>query len=265
MRSNDIFGLLNGKDEVLFNLLYLINEDKTSFIKTDNLSYIIAKSPKVPSAWLFVNDSLSIESETEIVNTVSDMLAENSGLIINGESARISDVLRKISEKCNIPYSVKMPLNVYACYEKADVYTKGQMIKPSQKYVDDVARLLHQMVLDSESIDIGEKTATDWANARKNADNLFLWKDEIIVAMAMVAHETSKYARINTVVTDREHRGKGYAKMLICTLTSQLLDKGKIPMLYADANNPSSNAVYRKAGYVYQGEITEFQFGEQNA
>lgn len=262
MRNNDILGLLQSKDEVLFNLLYLISEDKSSFIRTDSLSYIIAKSQKAPSAWLFVNDSLSPEAETEIIETVSDMLTEYPTLIINGKASRITDILSKISEKANIPYSVKMPMNVYACYEKNDVFAKGQMIKPSQEYVDDIARLIHQMVLDSENIDIGEKTAHEWAKARKHADNLFLWTDEGIVAMAMIAHETDKYARINTVVTDREYRGRGYAKMLICALTTQLLEKNVLPMLYADANNPSSNAVYQKAGYTYQGEITEFKFGE---
>ncbi|MBE6752730.1 MAG: GNAT family N-acetyltransferase, partial [Ruminococcaceae bacterium] len=94
-------------------------------------------------------------------------------------------------------------------------------------------------------------------------DNIFLWKDENIVALAMIAHKTDKYARINTVVTDREFRGKGYAKMLIATLTTQLLSEGVVPMLYADANNPTSNAVYQKVGYTYQGEITEFQFQTQ--
>lgn len=252
--------LLTGKNEILFNLFYLIAEDKNALFITDDESYIIGKSRKAPSAWLFVNDNLTGNAEAEIVEAISNMLVETTKLIINGESDRITRILDKVSKKMNVSYIEKMPMNVYACNAPFLVETKGEMIAPSRKCIDDIANLIHQMVFDSENIDIGEKSAHEWAKARKHADNLFLWKDESVVAMAMVAHKTDKYARINTVVTDREFRGKGYAKMLIATLTTQLLNQGIIPMLYADATNPSSNAVYQKAGYTYQGEITEFQF-----
>lgn len=254
--------LIRGKDEILYNLFYLIAEDKNALFITDEESYIIGKTQKAPSAWLFVNDNLTLIAENEIVEAISNMLIETPKLIINGESTKINSILNKVSERTSILYTVKMPMNVYACHDNVSFEVKGEMIVPSKNYINDIAQLIREMVLDSENIDIGEKSAYEWAKARKSADNLFLWNDEKIVAMAMIAHKTDKYARINTVVTDREYRGKGYAKMLITTLTSQLLNKGITPMLYADASNPTSNAVYLKSGYTYQGEITEFQFGE---
>ena len=261
-RNRIIQRLIRGKDEILYNLFYLIAEDKNALFITDGESYIIGKTQKAPSAWLFVNDNLTLKVENEIVEAISNMLIETPKLIINGELTKISGILNNVSKKTSISYSVKMTMNVYACHENVLFEVKGEMISPSPKYINDVSRLIREMVLDSENIDIGEKTAYEWAKARKHAHNLFLWNDEKIVAMAMIAHKTDKYARINTVVTDCEYRGKGYAKMLVTTLTSQLLNKGITPMLYADASNPTSNAVYLKSGYTYQGEITEFQFGE---
>ena len=252
--------LLTGKNEILFNLFYLIADDKNALFITDEESFIIGKSRKAPSAWLFVNGILTANAETQIVEAISNALIETPKLIINGESERITGILDKVSGKTGASYTVKMPMNVYACNEHFLIDCKGEMVTPTRKCVDDIARLIRQMVLDSENIDIGENSANEWAKARKYADNLFLWRDGNIVAMAMIAHKTDKYARINTVVTDRKFRGKGYAKMLIATLTNQLLNQGVVPMLYADATNPSSNAVYKKAGYTYQGEITEFQF-----
>jgi len=255
--------LLTGKNEILFNLFYLISDDKNALFITDNESYIIGKSRKAPLAWLFVNDNLTENVETEIVEVISKILIETPELIINGESTRVTGILDKVSEKMNVSYAVKMPMNVYACNECVSFEPKGKMIAPSRKYVENIARLIRQMVFDSENIDIGEKSAYEWAKARKHADNIFLWKDENIVALAMIAHKTDKYARINTVVTDREYRGKGYAKMLIATLTNQLLNQGVVPILYADANNQASNAVYQKVGYTYQGKITEFRFNNK--
>lgn len=256
--------LIMGKNEILYNLFYLIAEDKNALFVTDEESYIIGKTQKAPSAWLFVNDDFTQKIENEIVETISNMLIKTPKLIINGESTKISDILNKVSEKTSIPYTIKMTMNVYACHDNTSFEVKGEMIEPSKKYINDIARLIREMVHDSEKIDIGEKSAYEWAKARKRADNLFLWNDEKIVAMAMIAHKNDKYARINTVVTDRDYRGKGYAKMLITTITSQLLNKGITPMLYADASNPTSNAVYLKSGYMYQGEITEFQFGDKD-
>ncbi|HEX3078318.1 MAG TPA: GNAT family N-acetyltransferase [Lachnospiraceae bacterium] len=49
--------------------------------------------------------------------------------------------------------------------------------------------------------------------------------------------------------------------MLISEISANLLRENKIPMLYADARNPASNAAYEKIGFIKQGEVTEFVFG----
>jgi predicted GNAT family acetyltransferase len=95
----------------------------------------------------------------------------------------------------------------------------------------------------------------------KNSHDLFLWSDGGVVAMARIANKGNKYARINTVVTNREHRGKGYAKMLVGDICKQLLEQGLIPMLYADARNPSSNSTYQKIGFREVGKISEYTMG----
>ena len=66
--------------------------------------------------------------------------------------------------------------------------------------------------------------------------------------------------RINTVVTRREKRGRGYAGMLVGTLCQKLLAEGVRPMLYADAAYPSSNRAYQKIGFTKTGEVTEYAF-----
>lgn len=76
--------------------------------------------------------------------------------------------------------------------------------------------------------------------------------------MAVVAYEDEKTARINTVVTERESRGNGYAGMLVSRMCEDLLEKGVEPMLYADAENPSSNRAYIKTGFEKVGDVTEY-------
>ena len=48
--------------------------------------------------------------------------------------------------------------------------------------------------------------------------------------------------------------------MLTAHICAELLAKGVVPMLYADAANPSSNRAYRKIGFEKVGEVTEYAF-----
>ena len=88
----------------------------------------------------------------------------------------------------------------------------------------------------------------------------FLWEDGDIRAMAMIAHIGGGMGRINTVVTERNSRGRGYAGMLTAALCEKLLAQGLTPMLYADAGNPSSNRAYQKIGMEARGQVAEYRW-----
>ena len=115
---------------------------------------------------------------------------------------------------------------------------------------------------DGEHQTLRDEDAQGFAAAMVGSDKLFLWEDESgeICAMAMIAHQTEKTARINTVVTDRAKRGHGYAGMLVASLCRELLAHGATPMLYADADYPASNRAYQKIGFEKAGEVTQYRF-----
>lgn len=192
-------------------------------------------------------------------------LAENPKLKLNAEEKYITNILNKVSLQTGISYSIKMPMNVYACFEINNVIKKGHRVLPTKKYKNDIACLIREMVYDAENIEISEKDALDFARSMENSNLLNLWYDEKIISMALIAHKSNKYARINTVVTERAERGKGYAGMLISEMSTELHGENLIPMLYADARNMASNAAYQKIGYIKQGEITEFVFSNNQS
>ena len=118
------------------------------------------------------------------------------------------------------------------------------------------------MVWDLEKRPMMEGEAENFARDVVGSDNLYLWEDnETVVSMAMIAHRTEKFVRINTVYTDSSQRGKGYAGMLVGEVTKKILDENRIPMLYTEQDNICSNATYRRIGYYACGELTQFCFG----
>ena len=73
--------------------------------------------------------------------------------------------------------------------------------------------------------------------------------------------ELIKGKGISGVYTAKEERGKGYAYNLVYTLSKKCLDEGsEYCVLYTDAENPISNHVYEKMGYIQRVECEELEF-----
>lgn len=105
------------------------------------------------------------------------------------------------------------------------------------------------------------ETPADLAERVLGSGRLHVWDDEGPRAMVAAARETSHGASINAVYTPPEFRGRGYATVAVATLSRQLLERGKaFCCLYTDLANPTSNAIYRRIGYVQIREDCEIDF-----
>ena len=152
-----------------------------------------------------------------------------------------------------------MAMTAYVCRKPVVPSAKGEMTNPAAEDKQTVADLLVQLVEDGEHSTVPRDGALRFAESVVGSKRVFLWKDGGKTrAMAVVAYEDEKTARINTVVTERENRGNGYAGMLVSRMCENLLAKGVEPMLYADAENPSSNRAYIKTGFEKVGDVTEY-------
>lgn len=90
-----------------------------------------------------------------------------------------------------------------------------------------------------------------------------LEKEGKIVSQAVIGRDLIKGKSISAVYTPKEERGKGYAYNLVYTLTKKCLDEGaEYCVLFTDAENPISNHIYEKIGYVPRVEYNELKFYE---
>ena len=98
-----------------------------------------------------------------------------------------------------------------------------------------------------------------------NRDALRFWMDgEEIVSMAgyapLVTVRGGVVGRIGPVYTPPAKRRNGYAGALTAALSRELHDRGVKVILYTDANNPTSNNVYQKIGFIKIGENERYSF-----
>jgi predicted GNAT family acetyltransferase len=65
-------------------------------------------------------------------------------------------------------------------------------------------------------------------------------------------------ARIGPIYTPQPLRGRGYGTAITAALVEHLQSRSDLIMLFTDSANPTSNGIYERIGFDYEGEIVEF-------
>jgi ribosomal protein S18 acetylase RimI-like enzyme len=82
-------------------------------------------------------------------------------------------------------------------------------------------------------------------------NGFYLWVvDGAPVTLVRGLPSTPHAAVINTVYTPPEHRRRGHATSAVAAISAELLAAGRAAcVLFTDAANPTSNAIYQRIGY----------------
>jgi predicted GNAT family acetyltransferase len=128
---------------------------------------------------------------------------------------------------------------------------------------EDVARLVESVEgFVAEAVGDGPHTdSADLVDRLTKAEALAVWDDGRPVSMASSTRPTPNGISINLVYTPPESRRLGYASACVAGLSRRRLDKGKhFCTLFTDLANPTSNAIYRRVGYLPIGDFVEIRF-----
>lgn len=253
--------LMSEDDNINYNLFYVIRNDPSSFIVTDDKYYIYAQNSRRAPHWLFIKEQPSEEAFEELVALIAGMMKLNPLLKINGNSAFLTPILNAVAERYGQAYGRELSMNVYACRGELKIVDHvGKMISPAEEHRQILTEYVTEMASDRTGYFMPTEDTEKFVSALVNSSSLFLWENERIVSMAQIAHRSEKYARINTVFTDALSRGHGYTRMLIGELTKMLISEGLTPVIYADINDEEVINAYTDIGYDKFGSITQFAF-----
>jgi ribosomal protein S18 acetylase RimI-like enzyme len=72
--------------------------------------------------------------------------------------------------------------------------------------------------------------------------------DGKLVAMAGERMKPANYTEMTAVCVHPDHRGRGYAKVLLGEVARQIVARGEIPFLHVFTSNTSAIALYRRQG-----------------
>ena len=102
--------------------------------------------------------------------------------------------------------------------------------------------------------DVGEPGDDDPVTPRIADGRLHVWEvDRRPVSMSALTSREHGYSRVQLVYTPPELRGNGYASACVAALVQDELAAGGLCMLYADAANRTTNAIYQAIGFRHVG------------
>ena len=116
--------------------------------------------------------------------------------------------------------------------------------------------------LDQFMVDAGILKVDNRAAERMSRGRLWLWEvDGEAVSMAghgpVMATPGGRVARVGPVYTPASLRGHGYGSAVTAAVTEHLLPRADTVMLYTDASNATSNAIYERLGYIHEHDVVE--------
>jgi predicted GNAT family acetyltransferase len=118
-------------------------------------------------------------------------------------------------------------------------------------------------------VDVGEQTSIDlidagsWADSRFADRHFTFWEtpDGTPVSTAARTSVVGEMSRVDPVYTPARLRGRGYAGAVTVEASRAALAAGaKEVVLFTDPGNLTSNALYRRLGYVRLTDFTVYEF-----
>ncbi|MFE9859336.1 GNAT family N-acetyltransferase [Streptomyces sp. NPDC005780] len=118
-------------------------------------------------------------------------------------------------------------------------------------------------------VDVGEQRSIDlidagsWGDSRFGDRHFTLWEtpDGTPVSMAAATSVIGGMVRVDPVYTPARLRGRGYAGAVTVEASRAALAAGATEVvLFTDPDNPTSNALYQRLGYVHLADFAGYRF-----
>ncbi|MFJ6682640.1 GNAT family N-acetyltransferase [Streptomyces werraensis] len=118
-------------------------------------------------------------------------------------------------------------------------------------------------------VEVGEQPSIDlidagaWDRSRFGDRHFTFWRtpDGTPVSMTAVTSVTGGMVRVDPVYTPSRFRGHGYAGAVTAAVSRAAREAGATDVaLFADPANPTSNALYRRLGYVHLTDCAGYRF-----
>ena len=263
-KEDAVFSLPEYKqDFAVFHIFDMIRNGEEAMLYSDGANYVIARSNPSTPIWIWSKDHISQDIIDEILNQLDKMIGEGNRVQITSK--------KEIFEKIITYFGDKVVHNAYPekdYYQKMNVYEnlapkiQKEFSGSLSTMRSDEAELVAQYIAD----DLNETTTTptnaleqlEAAKAMVADPSYRAWRNpegKLVAYATYTGYITDRNQRLTNVFTARDERCHGYAGMLVYAMSQQVIESGKIPLLYVDGDYLASNQCYKNVNYQLVGTL----------
>ena len=248
------------KDIVPFHLIEVI-KDSAKLLLSDEWSYCICSLlfPAVPT-WVWTADTICERELQELCECIYDNFCSGNAAYYVAKPEIAAAIAQKyVNEKNAVIHRIQM--ESFECPQVISAKnTSVNIEKPTADDLETIAEFCRNFSIECFKRDMScedsMREAENFINGRKS---FVIRQNGKAVSMAKSARETEKHMAINEVYTLPSYRGQGFAAAIVAHIGKLILDEGKIPLLYTDLSNPSSNKAYINVGFQPRGRVDEIK------
>ena len=204
---------------------------------SDGVSCLVAQSDPNSPAWVWTRNGISDETLAALLESLEAMRLARclSGIVAKGSFIRLAA----------LAWDAALHRT-----QRIAVYRMDRLIPKSAPG--------EYLCAQEDGVSLSASVQREMGEAFSKNRHAFGWRapDGTIAAIAKRADAGDRFSDVHSVVTDAPYRGCGYAKALLTKVCAQILEEGRVPMLYADPEYPPSNAAYRAIGFTEKARLT---------
>lgn len=244
-------------DEYTFSVLIRILDRECRLTITDNKQFIICHSAHPYPVWVWLSQNASMDTYEQVYCILKEEFLCDQSLKFNA-GYDFADYVIKRSCDDGITVRISMNMLAYRCLNPIPPHKKaaGSCVLATNSDIELAANFEYIFHNDTGIEKLSMKECVDKVSELIESNRLFFWCDENWEKVAMASYGVSgDKGNVGNVFTRHDKRRRGYAANLVHAITMMILESGKIPTLYTDADYSASNACYEEIGYTKMGSL----------
>lgn len=227
-----------------------LKNDRTLYLSVKDQGELQFTAIKTPGRNLLVygNESTLDKFAAILIDYLSHEKIEIPGII--GPRELVLKLADCWKEKNRADYEIRFNQLIYTLDEiKYLPELAGQLKIARMEDLSLISKWFHLFMMEALNQD-DEAAAHKMALKKIKEEEIYIWFNQVELAMTSIARPTNNGITINYVYTPLSKRTNGYGTKLVAELSKRMLAKGyKFCTLFTNLDNPTSNSIYKKIGY----------------
>lgn len=249
--------LLKG-EEITYSVLLMIMNNKSRKVFTDHERIIVCHSWEGMPVWVWTTSDAKTYELKKVAECLNAEFPLSEGYTYN-ISYELLKRLKELDDAFKIG-EIKVNMLSHRCDKVNDIEKKcdGKSRLADSSELEELCKLVSEFEYEAAGKRPDEEQIRNSMSAKIEAKTLYVWEnaDGEIVSTTNIRIGDG-IDTLALVYTKPEARRKGYCMNLVYEVTKMILDKGRLPILYTNADYVASNACYKKVGYKVVGSLCE--------